>query len=56
MIATTITGRTIMSECCYAPSRWLDCAECEETGETCQLVVCTNCGDTVDETSCTETL
>lgn len=54
MLATTSSGRAILSECCNEPSRWLDCDECADG--YCQLVVCTNCGDTVIETYCTETL
>ena len=38
----------ILSTCCDASVRWLDCAECEEAGETCQLTICVECGADVD--------
>lgn len=43
------TGTIIPSECCGAMSRWLDCAECEEAGETCYLLICVECGATTND-------
>lgn len=32
------------SQCCDAETRWLDCADCEKSGETCPVMVCVACG------------
>jgi len=52
MLAVTPEGTVIQSECCNSDARWLDCDECADG--YCQLIVCTDCGDTVIETMCTE--
>lgn len=33
--------------CSHESTRWLDCAECRDKGETCDIKVCAECGDTV---------
>ena len=34
--------------CVNSAWRWLDCAECKEAGETCQMQVCVDCGAEVN--------
>ena len=35
-------------DCVNSAWRWLDCAECKEAGETCQMQVCVDCGAEVN--------
>ena len=34
----------LLSSCCDAVVRWLDCDDCRQAGETCQAIVCVDCG------------
>ena len=52
MIVVNTHGSTLMSQCCNAPARWLDCDDCATAGVTCQIIVCVDCGDTVIESPC----
>jgi len=36
-----------MSECVHTEYRWLDCADCEDKGITCELQVCVDCGERI---------
>ena len=35
--------------CLNSAWRWLDCQECEEAGETCEMKICVECGKDVGE-------
>jgi hypothetical protein len=39
----------LISECCNAFVRWLDCDECNSGGGVCELKVCVECGADVNE-------
>ena len=38
----------VRSECCEAVVHWLDCDECSQAGETCEVIVCAECGVDID--------
>ena len=33
-----------LSKCCKSRVRFVNCADCEEKGVTCELVICCECG------------
>jgi hypothetical protein len=34
----------MQTECLHSDYRWLDCADCDERGEECDVLVCVDCG------------
>jgi hypothetical protein len=36
-------------ECTHEETRFLDCSDCKEKGKVCEVVVCCDCGETVNE-------
>lgn len=39
----------LVDTCQHAEWRWLDCEECQEKGETCNVKVCVECGASVSD-------
>lgn len=42
-------SNSMLSDCCSAPIRYLDCEDCKKKGVPCPIVICTQCGATIHD-------